>query len=117
MGLIIWGILTGKKGVSGNPGGRPKGVLEVIHLARENTPAIIRRLTEIVLHSKNESAVVAACKLLLDRGWGQAPASVTLTDEYDPAMMTDEELDAALAELDDKVGTAARLRALSGKKH
>lgn len=111
-----------KKGQSGNPGGRPKGLVEVVTLARQHTPASVERLADIALHSKNEPAAIAACKLLLDRAWGQAPASVTLSNELTPEAMSDEELDAALAELDDKTGTAERLRALSrslpgNKKH
>jgi hypothetical protein len=46
-------------------------------LARTYTPLAIRRLAEIARDSENENAVVSACGVLLDRGWGKAPQAVT----------------------------------------
>jgi hypothetical protein len=61
-----------KKGQSGNPGGRPKEVAEVKALARERTVRAINVLTKIMESSKATNAArVAACKELLDRGWGK----------------------------------------------
>jgi hypothetical protein len=37
---------------SGNPGGRPKGVIEVITLARAQTRAAIRALADIMQHGR-----------------------------------------------------------------
>lgn len=60
------------KGQSGNPGGRPKQVLEVIELARKETAASLRTLAEIRDDKKAVApARVAASTALLDRGWGK----------------------------------------------
>lgn len=59
------------KGQSGNPGGRPKRLLEVRTLARRHTISAIATLLEIATHGESESARVAAANALLDRGWGK----------------------------------------------
>jgi len=58
------------KGVSGNPGGRPKGLAVVERLARERGPAAIERLTEL-MGSGDERVALTACVALLDRGYGK----------------------------------------------
>jgi hypothetical protein len=58
------------KGVSGNPGGRPKEVREVVELARQFTTIAIMRLADWV-QSDDPRASVAAAQALLDRGWGK----------------------------------------------
>ncbi len=67
-------------GVSGNPSGMPKHVAGVVALAREHTTGIIGVLADIA-YDKNAhaNARVAAIGILLDRGWGKAPA-VMLVD-------------------------------------
>jgi hypothetical protein len=61
-----------KPGQSGNPGGRPKALMAVINLAREHTEASIAALAEIRdSKSAPDSARIAACVALLDRGWGK----------------------------------------------
>src|SRR5688572_20723866 len=59
-----------KKGQSGNPGGRPKEEHEVKELARQYTPAAIKRLA-FWMRSPDSRASVPACIALLDRGWGR----------------------------------------------
>lgn len=59
-----------KPGQSGNPGGRPKDVGEVIELAREHTTTAIKRLVYWMNH-ENPKASVAATQAILDRGWGK----------------------------------------------
>ena len=55
-----------------NSGGRPKEIAEVKALARERTVRAINVLTKIMESSKaTDAARVAACKELLDRGWGK----------------------------------------------
>jgi len=70
------------KGVSANPGGRPKGWQEIERLAREKSTDAILTLDAI---SKNEdyppNARVAAANSILDRGWGRPKQSVDLTTE------------------------------------
>ena len=61
-----------KPGQSGNPGGRPKGLKEVVELARQHTPAAIEALARVMNSAKSPpAAVVAASVALLDRGWGK----------------------------------------------
>jgi|SRR3954454_11217946 len=58
------------KGQSGNPGGRPKEIKEVVELARQFTTTAILRLADWV-NSDDPRASVAAAQALLDRGWGK----------------------------------------------
>ena len=91
------------KGVSGNPGGRPKVLGDVQELAREQSPQAINTLAKIMNDEKTPPAArVAAANALLDLGYGKPtqPISKTLA-KVDPSSMSDEEL-AAIA----KNGTA-----------
>jgi hypothetical protein len=58
-----------KKGQSGNPGGRPKQIVDVQALARQHTPEAIKRLT-FWMASDNPKASPMACVALLNRAWG-----------------------------------------------
>lgn len=95
------------KGQSANPGGRPKGVAEVIELARKHTAEAIAGLAKIAKTSKHDSARVAAWTILLDRAWGKAPAFVTSdADAFRNA------LDLS----DDELATIANIAARSGPR-
>ena len=86
------------KGVSGNPGGRPKVLADVQELARERSPDAINTLVAIMDDQKAPPAArVAAANSLLDRGYGKPtqPISQTLT-KIDPGTMSDEELAAVV---------------------
>ena len=86
------------KGVSGNPGGRPKVLSDVQDLARKRSPDAINTLAAIMDDQKAPPAArVAAANSLLDRGYGKPtqPISQTLT-KIDPSTMTDEELAAII---------------------
>jgi hypothetical protein len=70
-----------KPGQSGNPGGMPKGALDVKQLAREHTRAAVETLANIMLDSGAQpSARVAAANSLLDRGYGKPVQEVTGAD-------------------------------------
>jgi hypothetical protein len=70
-----------RKGVSGNPGGRPKGSAEVRELARSHTAAAIEALVSIVGNDDSPPAArVSAAQALLDRGWGK-PTQMIASDE------------------------------------
>src|SRR5690349_17435827 len=85
------------KGVSGNPGGRPKVLSDVQELARQKSPEAITTLA--IMHDEKAppAARVAAANALLDRGYGKPtqPISQTLA-KIDPSSISDEEL-AAIA--------------------
>jgi hypothetical protein len=83
-------------GQSGNPGGRPKGVLEVQELARSNAPDAIAALVRVMKDGASESARVAAATVLLDRGYGKALQSVSVKDETF-SNLTNEEISDAIA--------------------
>src|SRR4051812_2305772 len=62
------------KGVSGNPGGRPRSLAEVEELARKRAPKAVRRLTQL-MDSDDDRVALAACVALLDRGYGKPRSS------------------------------------------
>ena len=67
-------------GTSGNPGGRPKGLSEVIALAREHTDLAITPLVDLAKQTKAAPAArVAAASALLDRGWGKPAQAIQAT--------------------------------------
>jgi hypothetical protein len=60
------------KGQSGNPGGRPKALAEVVALARAETAANVRALIRIRDAADSPpAAVVAAVGVLFDRAFGK----------------------------------------------
>ena len=63
------------KGVSGNPGGRPKGDATVKELARAHTVEAIGTLVAM-LQAGSERTRVAAAEALLSRGWGTPTAHI-----------------------------------------
>ena len=64
-------------GRSGNPGGRHKGVAEVMALARTYTKAAIETLVGIMQDEQApKHARVAAASAILDRGYGKPPQAV-----------------------------------------
>jgi hypothetical protein len=85
------------KGQSGNPGGRPKAIVEVVELARQNAPDAINTLATIC-RDKNAppAARVSAATAILDRGFGKPHQSIHHSGEISPSSMTDAEL-AAIA--------------------
>lgn len=61
------------KGVSGNPGGRPKTAPEVRDAFRAHTAAALATLADLLANG-SETSRARAAEVLLDRGWGRAPA-------------------------------------------
>lgn len=88
-----------KKGVSGNPGGRPKDLSAFRLAARAHTTEAIETLAAIMRNRKaSTSARVRAIRELLDRGWGKPPqdvhvdalmASVNVTEMVTPQQRRD----------------------------
>jgi hypothetical protein len=83
------------RGVSGNPGGRPKVLADVQELARQYAPAAIVELARLALKAKSETARIAAIRELLDRGYGRPRQAMEITAPAgDPLQLLFEEIDA-----------------------
>lgn len=67
-----------KKGESGNPTGRPKDVYKVSEECRKYGEDVVQRLVHWLNHPDPRASIPAA-KLLLERGYGLAPATVEVT--------------------------------------
>lgn len=91
-----------EKGKSGNPGGRAKVKLPdgrtLTDLARELTVDAVETLAAIMRDKQQPAASrVAAATQILNRGWGQAPQTIALTEvpvTPDLSSLTDEQLEA-----------------------
>jgi hypothetical protein len=91
-----------EKGKSGNPLGRPMyrtpDGRTLTDLAREHTLEAVNTLVEIMRDQVAPAAArVAAADKILNRGWGQAPQTIALTDDREPrdlSGLTDEQLEA-----------------------
>lgn len=88
-------------GVSGNPGGRPKGIAAK---AREHTDKALDVLVEGMADADSRVRVAAA-REILDRGWGK-PLTMTadVTKKLDE--FTDDDLDAGIAFLRAAIGAS-----------
>ena len=74
-----------KPGVSGNPAGRPKKLVDIAELCREHGPRAVQVVVSL-LDDADSRVRMAAAKELLDRGYGKptqtiegADAATTLT--------------------------------------
>ena len=95
------------KGISGNPGGRPKVLGDVQELARQYAPAAIVELARLALKAKNENARIAAIRELFDRAYGKSRQAMEITARAgDPLQLLFEELDALSRKPDRYLGTA-----------
>lgn len=80
------------KGQSGNPGGRAirvKDGRKISEIAREHTEEAIETLVEVMRDRQSPAAArVAAADKILNRGWGQAPQTIAVTDDREPRDMS-----------------------------
>lgn len=60
-----------KPGQSGNPGGRPKGQITLLMIARSHTQEAMETILSVMRTSSNHLARVQAAKIVLERGWGK----------------------------------------------
>lgn len=90
------------KGVSGNPSGLPKAIVEVRALAREHTADAIAALVS-ALDDASGAVRVRAAEALLDRAWGRPTQAIDVGGGEDslpplkPEELTDEQLLAIIA--------------------
>lgn len=91
-------------GVSGNPGGMPKGAADVRALARTFTKRAVERLSEW-MESDNAKASVSAAVAILNRGWGMPTQNVKATVTH-LRNMTDDELYGFLSSGADESGSS-----------
>ena len=76
-----------KKGVSGNPGGRPKVLGDVQALARQHTNEAIKTLAAIMRDTKAPPAARAlASTSILDRAYGRPAQAITMERKNIDAM-------------------------------
>jgi len=68
-----------RKGVSGNPGGRPRAVASLQLAARAHMHTALKVLLDIAKKGKSEASRVAAATALLDRGFGRPVQSLEMT--------------------------------------
>jgi hypothetical protein len=71
-------------GQSGNPGGRPRTLIDVQELARTYTEQAVRTLAEALDDPKLK--VQAACALL-DRGWGKPQLTIAADQNTSPGAL------------------------------
>jgi hypothetical protein len=80
---------TFKPGQSGNPGGRPKALKEVIELCRDLTAKGVERMGKILADdTAPPAAQVAAFNAVMDRGWGKVSQAVELSGPDGEAIPT-----------------------------
>src|SRR5688572_7032368 len=95
------------KGLSGNPGGRPKGIAHVTELARALTPEAIKTLSEI-MREGTPGARVSAAVAILDRGWGKPPQETNVNmRKLSAEQLSDDELAAIILADEARSGNGA----------
>ena len=70
-------VTAWKKGVSGNPLGRPKKYVEITRLAQNHSVEALEKLVEIMRNKRSPKLALKAAELILDRAWGKAPQAIT----------------------------------------
>jgi hypothetical protein len=71
------GLKPFQKGISGNPGGRPKKVQDVAALAKDNSVKAMERLVKLI-DSGDDKVALAAANAVLDRAVGKPKQTVDM---------------------------------------
>ena len=85
------------KGVSGNPGGRPKKNREVEELAKATTAEAFNKLKQIMRQTKDTKAALQAALAIIERGWGKPKSKVEMTGADGGPIQTEEITDTEAA--------------------
>lgn len=79
------------KGQSGNPGGRPKKTeqeWELIAACKARTPDALNVMLRIMQDGQNERNQLAAAQAIIERAYGKAQQSMTLSGDPDKPLVT-----------------------------
>lgn len=82
-----------RKGMSGNPGGRPKRTEDEVALAeacRAKTREALAVVESLMRGSDNDRVRLAAAQFIIERGWGRAPEMIELVDNRDGELLPGE---------------------------
>ena len=60
-----------KKGVSGNPSGRPKMSIDFRKLAQSHSETALKKVVEILLGDNKPMEILKAAEIVLDRAYGK----------------------------------------------
>jgi hypothetical protein len=72
-----------KKGVSGNPNGRPKDVSDLAKMCRGHTEICLKVLLDILTNGAAHKDKLRAIEILLARGYGQPIQGVIVSGSLD----------------------------------
>lgn len=75
----------GKRTGAGRPAGIPNKVTaEIRELARQYAPAALQELVRLSTRAESEQVRVAACREILDRGFGKSTLAIAADTEFAP---------------------------------
>jgi hypothetical protein len=97
-----------RQGQSGNPGGRPQSLANLMVEARRHTAPALATLLKLMKNARSESVRLGAAQAVLDRAWGRPIQSLQVDgrflskklSELQPAELT--ALEARLSLMDDQ---------------
>ena len=89
-----------KKGQSGNPGGRPAKLTELTAHCKDMTPDVLQTIQGIILNGEAKDADrIAACRLVLEYGFGKATQVMEVDVRSQIDSMTNAEREQKINEL------------------
>ncbi len=99
-------------GVSGNPGGRPRGAYALREQVRAMAPELAKQLFAIALNDRTAAgARVKATAVLLDRGFGRPARAEPIPVTDDLSQLSDAELNELIAAEEERAEAEAETEA------